>query len=265
MLTTTQPSRFGMIFAMCTGQRPGTGALLCVILLFPECVFLTSCNGDRGLINEQNPYFIQGVEFRDNEQFEKAAEAFQACLRHSPRSSRAHLHLAMIYEDHLQDFPQAIVHYRAYLRLQPEALNAGIVKEWLRRAEKQYYEQLHAMYEAAGPDSVSAGEADNDPDIGASDLSRPADPVATADAGVEHLDAEAYDSDYRELSTSKAAAEKAAPPFYVVAQGDTLSRIAERLYGDSRYWEHIYEANRQEIIAPGRLRIGLRLRLPGLE
>ena len=59
-----------------------------------------------------------------------------------------------------------------------------------------------------------------------------------------------------------------APPLserYVVHQGDTLSRIAERVYGEGspQAWKRIYDANKAAIGAdPSRLRIGMQLTIP---
>jgi len=59
-----------------------------------------------------------------------------------------------------------------------------------------------------------------------------------------------------------------APPLsarYVVHQGDTLSRIAERVYGEGspQAWKRIYDANKAAIGAdPSRLRMGMQLAIP---
>jgi len=52
---------------------------------------------------------------------------------------------------------------------------------------------------------------------------------------------------------------------YVVQKGDTLRRIAERVYGDvsSQAWKRIYDANKAVIGAdPSQLRMGMRLTIP---
>jgi nucleoid-associated protein YgaU len=52
---------------------------------------------------------------------------------------------------------------------------------------------------------------------------------------------------------------------YVVQRGDTLSRIAGKVYGDvsPRAWKRIYNANQDVIGAnPSRLRIGMQLTIP---
>jgi len=49
---------------------------------------------------------------------------------------------------------------------------------------------------------------------------------------------------------------------YVVRPGDTLSRIAQELYGDFRFWSLIYDANRDQISDPSLIRVGMELQIP---
>jgi nucleoid-associated protein YgaU len=48
----------------------------------------------------------------------------------------------------------------------------------------------------------------------------------------------------------------------VVQVGDTLSRIAEQMYGDSSQWEKIYEANRNTLNSPQSIHVGQTLVIP---
>ena len=49
---------------------------------------------------------------------------------------------------------------------------------------------------------------------------------------------------------------------YQVQRGDNLDRIALKFYGDSRYSQQIYEANKDRISHPDRVPIGVAIRLP---
>ena len=49
---------------------------------------------------------------------------------------------------------------------------------------------------------------------------------------------------------------------YVVAKGDSLSKIAKREYGDANKWRAIYEANKDLINDPDLIYPGQELRLP---
>ena len=50
---------------------------------------------------------------------------------------------------------------------------------------------------------------------------------------------------------------------YVVVQGDSLSKIAKREYGDANKWPTIYEANKHLITDPDLIYPGQELKIPG--
>jgi nucleoid-associated protein YgaU len=49
---------------------------------------------------------------------------------------------------------------------------------------------------------------------------------------------------------------------YEVKKGDTLSRIAEEYYGDPSLYAKIFEANRDILTDPNKIRPGQKLRIP---
>ena len=49
---------------------------------------------------------------------------------------------------------------------------------------------------------------------------------------------------------------------YIVKQGDTLSAIAQREYGNAGEWQRIFEANRDQIEDPDLIQPGQQLRIP---
>jgi len=51
---------------------------------------------------------------------------------------------------------------------------------------------------------------------------------------------------------------------YTVVKGDSLSKIAKRVYGKASLWPKIYEANRDQIKDPDLIFPGQLLRLPEL-
>jgi nucleoid-associated protein YgaU len=50
---------------------------------------------------------------------------------------------------------------------------------------------------------------------------------------------------------------------YVVVNGDSLSKIAKREYGDASKWHRIYDANRDIIKDPDLIYPGQELKVPG--
>ncbi len=49
---------------------------------------------------------------------------------------------------------------------------------------------------------------------------------------------------------------------YTVKEGDWLSKIAGRYYGDVHKWSRIYDANRDQISDPDKIRPGMVLKIP---
>ena len=63
-------------------------------------------------------------------------------------------------------------------------------------------------------------------------------------------------------SGSSSTAESKTGRTYTVVKGDSLSKIAQREYGDAKQWTRIYEANRDTIQDPDLIEPGQTLRLP---
>ena len=50
--------------------------------------------------------------------------------------------------------------------------------------------------------------------------------------------------------------------FYVVAKGDSLSKISKMFYGDANQWKRIFDANRDVIRNADLIQPGWKLRIP---
>ena len=50
--------------------------------------------------------------------------------------------------------------------------------------------------------------------------------------------------------------------FYVIQAGDTLGKIAKRVYGDAMQYPKIFEANREVIDDPDKIFVGQKIRIP---
>lgn len=61
---------------------------------------------------------------------------------------------------------------------------------------------------------------------------------------------------------SSSTAPPAAGSTYTVVKGDSLSKIAKRVYGDAQQWHRIYEANKDQIQDPDLIHPGQTLKLP---
>ncbi len=63
-------------------------------------------------------------------------------------------------------------------------------------------------------------------------------------------------------NTGKPPAENPYAQTYVVKKGDSLSKIAEEFYGDKMLYPKIFEANRDQLTDPNKIKPGQKLRIP---
>lgn len=71
--------------------------------------------------------------------------------------------------------------------------------------------------------------------------------------------------DVPDFSNVKGGSSSTAPSaqrVYVVVSGDSLSKIAQREYGNANQWNRIYEANRDILKDPDKIFPGQKLRIP---
>jgi nucleoid-associated protein YgaU len=61
---------------------------------------------------------------------------------------------------------------------------------------------------------------------------------------------------------AKPAAENPYTQHYEVQKGDTLSKIAQQFYGDKMLYPKIFEANRDILSDPNKIKPGQKLRIP---
>lgn len=53
--------------------------------------------------------------------------------------------------------------------------------------------------------------------------------------------------------------------YYIIQQGDTLSKIAQRFYGNAARYGEIFEANREVIRNPNQIFPGQKIRIPKVQ
>ncbi len=52
------------------------------------------------------------------------------------------------------------------------------------------------------------------------------------------------------------------PRIYEVASGDNLSKIAKKFYGDANKYMKIFEANKDQLADPDKIKVGQKLKIP---
>jgi nucleoid-associated protein YgaU len=69
-------------------------------------------------------------------------------------------------------------------------------------------------------------------------------------------------ADFSDVNASSSSTSAADARTYTVAAGDSLSKIAQREYGDASQWRRIFEANRSTISNPDLIHPGQVLTIP---
>ena len=96
-----------------------------------------SPSGRSQLDEEKEPHFVLGKSRVNAMDFQGAIEAFGQSLEADPHSAAAHFQLACLYDTKESDPAAAIYHYQKYLKLDPNADNADVVKQRIYSCKQQ--------------------------------------------------------------------------------------------------------------------------------
>lgn len=81
-------------------------------------------------------HYNLAIIYENSGRFREAAQEYEKTLAICPDDADIHYNLAIVYDDHLQDNEKAIIHYRRYLELRPEAEDYNRVIEWMAEAKE---------------------------------------------------------------------------------------------------------------------------------
>jgi nucleoid-associated protein YgaU len=105
--------------------------------------------------------------------------------------------------------------------------------------------------------SISGSTAMSKPPTSKTDFSR----VKSAVSSTEPPRAD-FGAVRSQVSSTEATPADRAERTYTVVAGDTLSHIARRIYGKASRWPAIFDANRDQLDDPDRIRPGQVLKIP---
>ena len=102
-------------------------------------VALSGCtpSGRSQLSEEKEPHFVLGKSRVNAMDFQGAIEAFEQSLEANPHSATAHFELGWLYDEKTAEPAAAIFHYQQYLKLNPNADNADVIKQRIYRCKQQ--------------------------------------------------------------------------------------------------------------------------------
>jgi LysM repeat protein len=99
---------------------------------------LGGCAPGQGRTDEEKePHFVLGQSKVNAMDYSGAIEAFEESLEANPQSAAAHFELGWLYEEKAADPAAAIYHYERYLKLNPDAGNAALIKQRIDACKRQ--------------------------------------------------------------------------------------------------------------------------------
>jgi LysM repeat protein len=110
-----------------------------VALLAALLVAVNGClpSDSSPLDEEKEPHFVLGKSRVNAMDYAGAVEAFTESLEANPRSAAAHFQLACLFDQKESDPAAAVYHYQEFLRLNPKADNAEVIKQRIYSCKQQ--------------------------------------------------------------------------------------------------------------------------------
>ena len=244
--------------------------LLALIL----CVsVLAGCNDARRDTTEKNnPDIRKGMELAQQKNWDKAIHHFETALEQHPDYSRPDLELALIYHQKKKNYVRAIYHYERYLEKEPKTEKAPLIADWIRQAKILLAAEVGRSSEGVSKEIIRLKRENNllrkqMARLATKSKPKPQPPVDKP-APVEIQKPEKVKPEPTPVSATPIPRHQTPAPVpetYKVLPGDTLSKIARTVYGDSSKWEQIYGANMDKMKNENDLKAGQIITIPKLE
>jgi tetratricopeptide (TPR) repeat protein len=233
-----------------------------------------------------DPQYRRGQQFLKQGRNQEALGAFLKVIEErGDDAPESHLEAGLLYQQHFKDPISAIYHFRKYLEVLSNSRQADLVRQRIDAAMRDFARSLPgqplenqtARFELLGKiDQLQQENQKLKDELAALGQGGAAAPVSAASGpvtmritGFNPSPAGPAGVAVRPVPPPRQpAAVPAGPPpaaagrRHVVAQGDTLYKIAQRYYGSGAKWPEILEANRDQLKSENSVRPGMELRIP---
>jgi tetratricopeptide (TPR) repeat protein len=233
---------------------------------FVCCLLLSGCGQKSGATldtaDEKDARVRQGLELVQQKDWNNAAKQFEAALAKKPELGRPDLELAMIYHQQKKNYVRAIYHYERYLEKRPLTEKRPLIQEWIKQAKVSLAGEVGG---AEGDLSEQLVRLTRENNMLRKQLETAGGGSAATVSKVKTILTEPPPPRPAPAPVVEKPVEPVKPArTYTVRAGDTLSRIAGSIYGDSTLWKKIYEANREQMKTESDIKVGQMLTIPGL-
>jgi len=82
---------------------------------------------------EAHLHYNLGVGYVTDKKYDMAIDEYEKAISLNPEDPDGHYNLAILYDDYKRNSEKALDHYKKYLELKPDAIDADQVKEWVER------------------------------------------------------------------------------------------------------------------------------------
>ena len=244
-------------------QQTVVPLLLAIVLMYG----LTACGGveRRDRREEQDPVLKRAQARKRTHDIDGAIELFHKSLERKPGLARAHLELGLIYDSEKEDYIRAIYHYQRYLEIRPDAQKRPIIEDLVSRARLSFATTLPNPPSGA-IEEISELKRENamlqHRIVELQEQEKRVKEIAAKPVKKKKVASRPPAGKPKVLVAPKPAPAQSAVQTYRVQEGDTLSRIAKKMYNNPKQWNKIFEANRSTMRTPGNLKVGQVLIIP---
>jgi tetratricopeptide (TPR) repeat protein len=236
-------------------------------LLFIACaLLLAGCGPQSGAkldsADEKDARVRKGLERVQQKNWDAAVQQFDAALTKNPELGLPDLELAMIYHQQKKNYARAGYHYERYLEKRPHTEKRPLIQEWIQQAKVSLAGEIGGGGDV--PEELVRLTRENN--MLRKQLEAAGGAVPAKVSTVKTLLTEPPPPRHAPAPLPAPAEIKPAKPArtYPVRPGDTLTRIAGSVYGDTTQWRRIYEANRDKMKTETDLKVGQTLIIPDL-
>jgi LysM repeat protein len=220
------------------------------------------------LDDEKEPHFVLGKSRVNAMDYAGAVEAFGEALEVNPRSAVAHFQLACLFDTKQSEPAAAIFHYQEFLRLNPKADNAEVIRQRIYSCKQQLAADVLPLPSAPAAQKQLEDLAEKNRRL-QDEVEKWRAYYATQSAMPKNPAAPAGSPTPDDISTAPAApapaavkpaapaAKPAKPRTHIVAAGETLAAIARKA---SVSLSALQAANPG--VTPKKLKVGQTLNLP---
>lgn len=249
-------------FALMIFRQTGIGLLLLGLCMILGCDRINFPGDTHQAVESRLSQAKRCYERRD---YQGAIKTYEEILRVQPRHSEAYFQMALIYDQHLNDYLSAIYYYQRFLDSpNSETSKVELTKGFLENAKLQFAASIPNASGQNSPELAKLKTENAALHRQIEDLKR-----EIIRGRLKLVEAPKRTEEKVPTSPIPAKAEPNLPPpphaprskTYVVKKGEGIQAIAEKVYGDRGKWREIVSAN-PSIKDPNRLTTGQVLNLP---